>query len=235
MIAQTTQKLSRIRPLSRADCRVWVPSTMFASEDMFADHDGPAKAAPPPPADEPEEWSASEDSDDALEESKGHTVTVTPPKRMAAGAEEEEDEWSDDDMEGSPQAVAPASETPRSSAAPPPTSGPAFVPTMGVGGYEWDGAQGVGVNPSRPVGDVLGAAPAAPAAAPQGQSAAAIRKAQLEQMKERERLKRLERIGGGGLKTLPLGLNEFACCHPLTDLCWTLQAWPWRAKNPSRP
>ena len=114
----------------------------------------------------------------------------------AAGGREDEDEWSDDDMEGSPQAVAPLSETPRSSAAAAPASA-AFIPTMGVGGYQWDGGAeaSVGVNPSNPRGgDVFGAAPAPP----QGQSAAAIRKAQLEQMKERERLKRLERLGGGG-------------------------------------
>ena len=51
----------------------------------------------------------------------------------------------------------------------------------------------VASNPPRG-GDVFGAAPAPP----QGQSAAVIRKTQLEQMKERERLKRLERLGGGG-------------------------------------
>ena len=124
---------------------------MFASADMFSDHDAAAPANPPPPpptGDEPEEWSASEDSDDALEESKGHTVTVTPPRmniNPAAGGREDEDEWSDDDMEGSPQAVAPLSETPRSSAAAAPASA-AFIPTMGVGGYQWDG----GASLSRP-------------------------------------------------------------------------------------
>jgi len=121
---------------------------------MFSDHDAAAPANPPPPpptGDEPEEWSASEDSDDALEESKGHTVTVTPPRmniNPAAGGREDEDEWSDDDMEGSPQAVAPLSETPRSSAAAAPASA-AFIPTMGVGGYQWDGGAEASVGVPR--------------------------------------------------------------------------------------
>jgi len=186
---------------------------MFASEDMFGSDDDGGRVqsgAVPPPPDEPEEWSASDDSDDEVEISRGMVVTVTPP-RVKEPVDDEDEEWTDDE-EGSP--VVPHDtrhdtiEPPHAHRAPPP-AGSVFVPTMGVGSstYDWDAPQG---PPPSAVGVMADETPPAP---PPQSNAAAVRKAQLERMREQEQRKRLERMGGAGQKidpspTLPETLTD---------------------------
>lgn len=165
---------------------------MFASEDMFGgdavEGSEPAMAPPEPE----EEWSAS-DSDDEAERKKGTPlkVDVGPPKPKTP-----DQEWDTDDDERSNDSPIVPQCTINSLRAPALGGpGPEYMPTPTMGGEfygDFDPVGGVGVSPGG-------------TGAGQGQSAAAMRKAQLDQMREKEQRKRAERLGGPGVAVASAG------------------------------
>merc|ERR1711924_370125 len=150
-------------------------NAMFASEDMFSD--GGAKPPPPPAshADEEEEWSAS-DSDDEVEKKRGLTVAVR--------GKDDERGWSNDERDESHSPVVPHCAL-NPVAANRGDMGGTFMPPMG--------------DASPAYADPLGTPPHAVGVSMDKPSAAAMRKAQLDRMRDQEQRKRAERIAGSGV------------------------------------